>query len=224
MPGIKGTKFTESVVEKFLTVLKEGRTVGEACKFAGISNRTYYRWLSRPDFASDVVKARVEGKDRKRQKKNPAIRALYKQSAREGRNLLKIDLEQLDKLAVIGCTPEEIASYFDTTIEQLDALLGEKFNKTLASYVREKAKLGNIKLRRAQFREAMNGNTQMLTWLGKNILGQVDRTTEGATIKMVNILARTRDEILALEGNARARVMKQIQERIRQTNKMKRAR
>ena len=38
---------------------------------------------------------------------------------------------------------------------------------------------GRVKLRRAQYEKALEGNPTMLIWLGKNMLGQSDNPTDG---------------------------------------------
>lgn len=68
------------------------------------------------------------------------------------------------KLAAMGCSDREIATWFDVD----DNTLRYNFKDIIAKG-REELKHN---LRRAQIKLALNGNATMLIWLGKNILGQ----------------------------------------------------
>lgn len=85
-----------------------------------------------------------------------------------GRPKKKIDYEQVRKLAEIGCTRDEIANHLDLSKRTLDR--DEEFSRVY------KKGLGKVKmsLRRKQITAANKGNTVMLIWLGKNLLGQKD--------------------------------------------------
>jgi hypothetical protein len=68
------------------------------------------------------------------------------------------------KLAAMGCSDREIATWFDIK----DDTLRYNFAEIIAKG-REDMKQS---LRKAQIRLALSGNATMLIWLGKNILGQ----------------------------------------------------
>ena len=72
--------------------------------------------------------------------------------------------EDVYKLAAMGCTDKEIATWFDIK----DDTLRYNFAEIIAKG-REDMKQS---LRKAQIRLALSGNATMLIWLGKNILGQ----------------------------------------------------
>jgi hypothetical protein len=74
------------------------------------------------------------------------------------------------KLAAMGCTNREIATWFDVD----ENTLAYNFKDILAKG-REELKQS---LRKAQIRLALSGNATMLVWLGKNILGQSDNPTD----------------------------------------------
>ncbi len=78
-----------------------------------------------------------------------------------------IDTEQLEKLAELGCTNIEIASFFGCS----DSLIRKRYSE----YVLKGKEKGKIRLRQWQMRAARNGNAALLIWLGKQILGQADR-------------------------------------------------
>ena len=88
-----------------------------------------------------------------------------------GRPRAQIDLEQVEKLAGIGCTIEEIAAVLKVSKRTMIRRSKEpKFKEAI-----ERGLLaGCASLRRAQRKAALAGNPAMLIWLGKNILGQRD--------------------------------------------------
>lgn len=72
--------------------------------------------------------------------------------------------EDVYKLAAMGCSDKEIATWFDIDSNTLKYNFSEIMAKG-----REDLKQS---LRRSQIRLALSGNATMLIWLGKNILGQ----------------------------------------------------
>ena len=86
-----------------------------------------------------------------------------------------IDPAQLEKLAEMCATQEEVAAWFGTSRQVVAhrlkrGELKEVWDKGLAK--------GRIALRRAQLQLAMSGNATMQIWLGKQLLGQVDKTEQ----------------------------------------------
>lgn len=85
--------------------------------------------------------------------------------------------KQVEKLASYGLTNKEIAEAlgFD------DSTLKRKFEKFLI-----KGK-GNLKqrLKRKQITVALAGNVSMLIWLGKQYLGQADKSEESGDLNIV---------------------------------------
>ena len=86
-------------------------------------------------------------------------------------NTKEVDVGTIEKLAALSCTIEEIAGFFDVSLSTLKRRLREPKYRT--AFVEGRAK-GKVALRRAQFRVASKGNTTMLVWLGKQMLGQKD--------------------------------------------------
>ena len=84
----------------------------------------------------------------------------------------RIDLDELEKLASIHCTDEEIAAFFGIRRETFSR---RKKGAVLETVERGRAK-GRASLRRLQWAAAQKGNTGMLIWLGKQLLGQRDET------------------------------------------------
>ena len=81
-----------------------------------------------------------------------------------GRDKKVVVPEEVEKLAKLWCTNQEIAEWFGIDTNTL------KYNfSDLIAKGRSETKQA---LRRAQLKNALEGNTVMQIWLGKNILGQ----------------------------------------------------
>lgn len=79
-----------------------------------------------------------------------------------------INQDQLKKLAAIGLSNAEIAAVLDCSPDTI-----ERRYHNLLERGREHR---NASLRRKQFEVAMSGHPTMLIWLGKQFLGQTDKT------------------------------------------------
>ena len=90
------------------------------------------------------------------------------------RPLKNIDWDQVDKMCAIHCTGEEQAAVLGVDYDTLNRACHREHNCSFADYFRQKASNGKMSLRRKQYTAAMDGNTTMLVWLGKNWLGQTD--------------------------------------------------
>jgi hypothetical protein len=85
------------------------------------------------------------------------------------------DLEQIEGLARIHCTDEEIASVVGCHV---DTITVRKKNDPAFLEVMQRGKgNGRMVLRRMQWQRAKGGSDTMLIWLGKQLLGQKDRET-----------------------------------------------
>jgi hypothetical protein len=78
----------------------------------------------------------------------------------------EIDREQVIKLARLHCNVSEIARWFNVDQNTIN----KRFKEDI-ELARGETK---AKLRRKMLEEAMNGNTTMLIWLSKNMLGFSD--------------------------------------------------
>ena len=90
------------------------------------------------------------------------------------RPLAHIDWDQVDKLCAIHCTGEEQASILGVDYDTLNAACKRDKGIGFSDYFKQKSSGGKMSLRRRQYTSAMDGNTTMLVWLGKNWLGQSD--------------------------------------------------
>ena len=82
-----------------------------------------------------------------------------------------IDRDLVYKLACIQCTPDEIAEVVGTTPATLKRRFGDLLEKGKQA--------GKKSLRRAQWDKALNGDTRMQIFLGKQYLGQKDAPEDG---------------------------------------------
>ncbi|MGD8305100.1 MAG: hypothetical protein PVF17_00465 [Ignavibacteria bacterium] len=95
-----------------------------------------------------------------------------------GRPKAKIDWEKVDKLLQAGCFTSEIAAYFGISPDTLYIRCKTDHNMEYSIYSQEKKAKGESLLREAQYKNAMEGNTPMQIWLGKQRLDQRDKPTD----------------------------------------------
>jgi len=81
---------------------------------------------------------------------------------------LDIDGELVQKFAQLGCTGEEIANYFGCSTDTIE--------RRFAGEVRKGRSNLRMSLRQWQLKSAERGNVAMMIWLGKQMLGQVERS------------------------------------------------
>lgn len=82
------------------------------------------------------------------------------------RPLAEVDEIQVEKLAAINCSYDEMAAVLDCDPKTLTNRFSQAIKKGRAH--------GKMSLKRKQWEVAMSGNVSMLIWLGKQILGQSD--------------------------------------------------
>lgn len=92
----------------------------------------------------------------------------------------KIDAKKVESLAVIGCTATEIARFYDVSVSTI--------SRGFAKYLTKGKENCKQRLRRKQMAVAMQGNVQMLIWLGKQMLGQKEPKTKVNLGGSVNII------------------------------------
>lgn len=96
-----------------------------------------------------------------------------------GRPKKQFDWESFQKLCDIQCTIEEIARFFNLSVDTIERRVKEKYKITFAEHYKIASAQGKMSLRRKQFEIALNGNVGMLIWLGKQYLGQTDKQLIG---------------------------------------------
>jgi len=116
--------------------------------------------------------------------------------AKRGPKGIKIDWIQFDKLCHIQCTAREIAAWFDTSVDTIERRVKAEHGVKFAEYYAEKKKKGLISLRRLQYQAAEKGSNAMLIWLGKQYLGQKDKTETEISGEVITIKIDRDDESL----------------------------
>jgi hypothetical protein len=94
---------------------------------------------------------------------------------KRGRPKAKIDIGEIEKLAALGCTNEELAAWFGLGHGTIDRFIATKAGREAIERGRHK---GRLSVRREQFKLLQAGNATMGIWLGKQLLGQRDYDRE----------------------------------------------
>lgn len=102
-----------------------------------------------------------------------------------GRPPIKINKEEFEKLCALQCTEEEIAGFFDCTIDTICNWCKKTYNMTFLEIYKSKSAMGKISLRRSQFKLAQK-SASMAIFLGKNYLGQKDTFPEDIGNEVIN--------------------------------------
>lgn len=93
--------------------------------------------------------------------------------AKLGRPKTNIDQKQFESLCAMMCTEEEIAGFFDCSIDTVNNWCKRTYGETFSDVYKKKSATGKISLRRAQIKLAEK-SAAMAIFLGKNYLGQSD--------------------------------------------------
>lgn len=89
---------------------------------------------------------------------------------------IEINWEEFDKLCGMLCTQEEIAAWFQCSVDTIDKALHREKDMGFTEYFKMKSAMGKMSLRRTQFELAVKDkHPTMLIWLGKQHLGQTDK-------------------------------------------------
>lgn len=113
-----------------------------------------------------------------------------------GRPKKQIDKEQFEALCEIQCTQSEICSVLKVSEKTLIAWCKDTYNDTFSNTYKTFSEDGKKSLRRMQFESARKGNVAMQIWLGKQYLGQRDRTevTENVASNKLDSLLEQLDD------------------------------
>ena len=101
-------------------------------------------------------------------------KAETKQAKRTGRPKIQIDQKQFENLCGLQCTEEEIASFFDCSVDTIERFCSRTYNMTFAEVFKIKRGVGKISLRRSQMKLAEK-YPAMAIFLGKQYLDQTDK-------------------------------------------------
>jgi hypothetical protein len=114
-----------------------------------------------------------------------------------GRKSTKIDLAEIEKLASMQCTLEEMAGFFGVSVSTIE---NRRKQPQFAEALNRGRAKGRISVRRAQMKLLETGNATMGIWLGKQLLGQRDVTPvelTGPNGQAVQLDLRVIDAIVA---------------------------
>lgn len=111
-------------------------------------------------------------------------------------------IKKISGLGKIQVTTEEAAAVMGVTRGAFEQFLS-KHEKAREAFENGKQE-GKAALRRLQMHSAQNGNVTMLIWLGKQFLGQRDKTDQELTIRNVSEL--TDDELARIAAGSSSRV------------------
>ena len=107
---------------------------------------------------------------------------MAKGSARIGRPPKPIDLATVERAAGIGCNEREIAAICDVHFTTFyDKHKNEGDDGPIAQAIARGRAKGTGTIRRLQWQKANSGDTAMLIWLGKVMLGQKDTSRQELT-------------------------------------------
>lgn len=113
-----------------------------------------------------------------------------------GRPKAAIDWSQFDKLCAMQCTLDEIASFFNVSSDTIERRCLQEKKALFADVWRQKAAKGKISLRRKTWQKIEEGNTAILIFALKNILGWSDKMTnveipsDESTIPVVTFVSK----------------------------------
>lgn len=96
-----------------------------------------------------------------------------------GRPLIEIDPRQVEQLAGMHCTNEEIASVIGCSKDTIERRFAAVMQKGRAN--------GKISLRRMIWQKCVDGNVTMMIFLSKQLLGYKDRIENDTNIVAENI-------------------------------------
>jgi len=89
----------------------------------------------------------------------------------------ELNVEQLKAMVRIQCTAEECAAVLGMSADTLDTRLKELDYAGFSDFYKKYSHEGMASLRRAQWKAATEQlNPTMLVWMGKQMLGQQDKT------------------------------------------------
>lgn len=115
----------------------------------------------------------------------------------------EVSWDDIDKLCALQATEEEIAQFCEVSVSTLYRRCLEERGMGFDEYFEQKRGTGKISLRRSQWQAAQKGNATMLIWLGKQYLGQRDRSLhehsgpDGKPIVMSRADSMTDEQIAA---------------------------
>lgn len=129
--------------------------------------------------------------DRRRAPKRPVrkrkeVKGTHSEGKREGkrgRPRIEINWKQVDMLCAIDCTGPEIAAVMGVHQDTMTDACKRDHGILFSEYIAEKRLVGNVSVRRWQWKLSEMLNPTMLIWQGKNRLGQSDKVETKAEVR-----------------------------------------
>lgn len=109
----------------------------------------------------------------------------------------EIGLDEFEKLCGFMCTEEEIASFFDVSVDTLQRWCKRTYGEGFAGIYKNKSAYAKCTLRRYQMQLAEK-NPAMAIFLGKQWLGQKDVNTTDATVNINPMAGLSEEELRSL--------------------------
>ena len=90
------------------------------------------------------------------------------------RQRITIDKTEFEKLCGLQCKCDEIADFFDCSVDTIERWCKREYGENFAEVFKKHCGKGKIALRRYQL-DLAKKNASMAIWLGKQWLGQTDQ-------------------------------------------------
>lgn len=141
---------------------------------------------------------------------NPRRRIKPKeQRQKPGPKITYVDWEEVAKLASYHCTQEEVADWFDTSLDTIENSCLRDNGIRFSEFWDKKKNHGRPRLRKIQWALAEQGSTAMAIFLGKHLLGQSDQPMDIAIMGAVQRAGLTKDQAIDLINASASMVKKQ---------------
>ena len=101
---------------------------------------------------------------------------------------IPIDKATFEKLCGLQCTEQEIADWFNCSVDTIERFCKRTYKMRFAEVFNQKRSIGKISLRRMQWKLAEK-SAPMAIFLGKNYLGQTDERKQ-----QVELTAQEREQ------------------------------
>jgi len=82
----------------------------------------------------------------------------------------KIDPIEVEKLAMMACTTQEIADFFNVSPDTIE--------RNFAVLLKKGASKGRMSMKRALFEKVLKGDLGAMVWWGKNFAGMSDKVEQ----------------------------------------------
>ena len=116
--------------------------------------------------------------------------------AKMGRPTIEISQPDFEKLCGLQCTEEEIASFFNCSVDTITNWCKKTYDMTFSEIYKRKSQMGKMSLRRTQWKLAEK-SVPMAIFLGKQYLGQkdiVENVDDTQMKKVEELLSKIKDE------------------------------